>query len=932
MNPGPLVAMLLQSPFFGVSWITVPVPATETNEAKWIWVNKPDQPEATLSDAPVGTARFAVEWDVPGAITAGSLHVAVDNSCLIKVNGRKLGSSESYSKFSRFDLAGFLHTGKNQFEFEATNTKGVPGGNPGGLICFGSVTTSTGETLRVRSDGSWKSPDGETTELGPASSPPWNLSDRSEVPNPLFKRVFQAKNDVKRAIARVIGLGHYDFYVNGKRQGKGICNQPWSEYDRTLYWQEFDVTQALKRGPNAIGAMMANSFYRTETPPANRYYKGDANPDFSDGYPFLLAVEMNLTYEDGSTDRITTDDDWRYGPSPLVYSHIYAGEDFDARLLDKDWCTPQMADGWKPVTIAKTPKAELLPQTWPLLLPAETWKPTKIMRSPKSGAWSYVFPQNASAIVRFKVTGAAGATIKFRPSEVISPQGEVQQLNLWGGEASCSYTLRGGPTESHEWRFWYHGFQFVEMTGGVPAGEPNPQRLPVLESVELVHVRTDNAEVGRFQCSDGLYNRIHGLVDWAMRSNMSYVMSDCPHREKLGWLECAHLLFRSFAYRYDCRQWFHKIARDLRDIQLPDGRFTTVAPDYLMRPDDDFYKFTVEWGAAGVLMPWQAYVWYGDLAFLSESYSSMKRFVDWMDTHAADGLARKGLGDWYDYGHGQPPGPSRFTPTDLTSTAIWAQCAQAVADSAEALGNKTDAAYYRAMHTKIREDFLRHFYDATRHAFTNSGSVQSGSAMALCANLVPEADRDAVLNQIIEELTKRDFQQTAGDVGHLFFIRALAESGRSDILHKVYSRTGIGSYGGILAKGLTTLPETWDAITVGSNSLNHCMLGHIMEWFHGYVLGVRQAPGSIGWRKVILGPEPGALTNCQGAVGTPKGQIVMRWKRGKASFEMKVTIPRGVIAEVVLPVKGRATLDGKPWDSNEVLSGQHTIRVENTRL
>ncbi|RYG68912.1 alpha-L-rhamnosidase, partial [bacterium] len=396
-----------------------------------------------------------------------------------------------------------------------------------------------------------------------------------------------------------------------------------------IYWQEFDVTKSLRKGNNALGVELGNSFYRVATPPPGRHVKGDAMPDFSHGRPYLLALALDVTYADGSTDRIVTDRDWRTGPSPYVLSHVYAGEDYDARVVDPGWAKPDFPSAsWTAPVVTDPPKAELRAMDWPTFRAVQSWTPTKILQ-PKPGVWSYVFPQNAMAILRFRVRGPRGSTVKFRPSEVMTPEGEVQQLNLWGAESSASYTLRGGESESEsrEWRFFYHGFQFVEMTGAVPAGEPNPKGLPVVESLELVHVRTDNPQVGEFKSSSDLFNRTSALVDWAVRSNMAYELTDCPHREKLGWLECAHLLFSTFAYRYDARDWFRKITRDMRDIQLPDGRITTVAPDYLMLPASSPYKFTIEWGAAGVLLPWQAYAWYGDRRFLTENYAMMRGYV-----------------------------------------------------------------------------------------------------------------------------------------------------------------------------------------------------------------------------------------------------------------------------------------------------------------
>ncbi len=921
-------ATLAEGPFAGATWLTVPKTASLAEGASWIWVQRPGDPKPTPTGATAGTVRLSRRWALAERPARATLWFTGDNASHVRINGHEVGRSSDWEKPQRVEVKDALQPGENQIEVDATNGPDVPGrSNPGGFIFAAEATFPSGKSATLVSDAAWDSSDGAVTVVGPYGSAPWNLR-KAPIPAPAFRREFALKGKVKRAVAKVIGLGQFDLYVNGKRQGDGFLNGPWSQYDKTLYWQEFDVTKGLRKGSNALGVELGNSFYRVETPPPGRHAKGDAMPDYSGDAPYLLAAVLDVTYDDGRHERIVTDPHWRYGPSPYTLSHVYAGEDYDARRVDPSWSqSGYKGADWHAPVAARVPKAELLKMDWPEFRAVQSWKPTAIL-NPKSGVWSYVFPQNAMAIVRFRVKGPRGATVKFKPSEVIAPEGEVEQLNLWGAEASGSYTLRGGEAESHEWRFFFHGFRYVEVTGAVPEGEPNPQGLPVLESLEMVHVRTDNPQVGEFHSSSDLFNRTHSLVDWAVRSNMAYYLSDCPHREKLGWLECSHLLFSTVAYRYDAQAWFHKITRDVRDVQLPDGRITTVAPDYLMLPPSSPYKFTIEWGAAGVLLPWQAYRWYGDRRFLTENYASMKRFVDWIDAHAKDGLAPAGLGDWYDYGHGQPPGPSRFTPTQLTGTAMWAMCADALARSADALGNSNDAAVYRSMRARVKASFLRHFYDPAKREFANDGSVQSGHAIALCADLVPEDDRKAVLDAIVADLERRGYQQTPGDVGHLFFIRALAEGGRSDVLHKVYSRTGVGSYGGILAKGLTTLPETWDAITVGSNSLNHCMLGHVMEWFYGWVLGIRQAPGSVGWRSFLIAPEPGEQTSAEGKTGTPQGEIAVRWSRQGETFHIEATVPPGTKATVVLPLTAPTLrLDGSIVEAKAGPFGHAAVEV-----
>jgi alpha-L-rhamnosidase len=446
------------------------------------------------------------------------------------------------------------------------------------------------------------------------------------------------------------------------------------------------------------------------------------------------------------------------------------------------------------------------------------------------------------------------------------------------------------------------GCQYVEATGAVPAGHPNPHGLPVIKQLVLVHTRAANRSVGTFSCSSPVQNAAHGLIDWAIRSNMSYVATDCPHREKNGWQEQNWHMARALSYRYDIRDWFGKISHDLRDTQLPDGHIPTNCPNYLVGvPPHGFWNEAPEWGVAGVFVPWHLYEWYGDRAALAASFESMNRYVDYLATQAQDGIIRSNLGDWYDYGHGQGDGPAQWTPSEVSATAIWAGATATVARAAQVLGRAEDAARYQAAFETIRRDFQRHFYDAASKMVRHNGSCQAGNATALCLGLVPEADRPAVAQAIVDDLERRAWQQTTGEVLHVFLIRALAEAGRGDVLHKVYSREERGSYGFMVRNGLTTLPESWDAKPGTGNSLNHFMLGHLVEWHFAYVAGIRQQPGSVGWRKILIAPDPGPLESAEASFDGPTGTVASRWRRAGGRFELTVEVPAGVEALAVLP-------------------------------
>ena len=726
-----------------------------------------------------------------------------------------------------------------------------------------------------------------------------------KMPCPILRSTFLIKSHPTSGSVRIIGLGHYELYLNGNRVSTSLINQPWSQYDKTLYWQEFDISKLLRQGKNTWGVMLGNSFWHVGV--ANdsmRYVKTDAMPDFSNGFPYLLWLEARIRTSDGREQMVTSNDLWRWTNGPLTFSHIYAGEDYDARSTSNGWLSAGFDDrSWKPVLTVDPPAALLKPYAGPPMEAFDVFQPTRVV-SPVRGEYTYIFPQNCSALLRFTVTGSPGQRIRFKPCEFMDSTGHVKFTYTWGTGKDIwhDYTVGSNKTESHQILFCYVGCQYVGVTGAVPEGSPNPDNLPVIRKLELVHVRTANPIVGAFTCSSDLQNKAHHLIDWSIKSNMSYVATDCPHREKNGWQEENWHMARAISYRYDVQSWYSKIAHDLSDTQLPDGHIPTNCPNYLVGlPPHGFWNEAPEWGISGVLVPWHLYEWYGNKQVLESSFVSMKRYVDYLSSQAKDGIITSNLGDWYDYGHGKGDGPSQWTPNELSATATWALGARTVADAASILGKVSEATLYRALFDQIKLDFQRHFYNPASKTFKNKGSCQAAHSAALCIGLVPTPDCEAVLQAIVDDLEKRNWQQTVGEVLQVYLIRALGEGGRNDVLHRVYSRENRGSYGYMVKQGFTSLPESWDARPGTGNSMNHFMLGHLMEWHFAYVAGIRQQPGSVGWKKILIAPTPGPLESASASFKSPAGKIKVTWKQAKGAFTMNVTIPKGVETTAILP-------------------------------
>ena len=719
---------------------------------------------------------------------------------------------------------------------------------------------------------------------------------------PLFRKTFSLPARPAAATLRIVGLGHYELRVNGKIAGTTVINQPWSQYNKSIYVQEFDIAPMLREGDNSIGVSLGNSFWRVAkvADPA-RFSKTDAEPDFSAGEPFLLWVDCHFTTAAGET-RIVSDDSWRWTDGPITFSHIYAGEDYDARLEQPGWDAPGFNDSsWLSPRTASAPNAALVPFTSPGLKTFETFAPTEI-REPRPGVYTVVFPQNCSSLLRFTVEGRTGDTVRFKPCEYMDDTGAVRFTYTWGTKKDIwhDYTLKGGGPESHQIVFCYVGAQFVEVTGAVPAGKPNPNHLPVLKSLELVHTRADCPTVGLFTSSSDLQNRAHAIIDWAIRSNFSHVATDCPHREKNGWQEQNWHMARSLSYMYDTDQYMTKLLHDVRDTQLDDGHIPTNCPNYLVGiPPHGYWNEAPEWGVSGVLVPWHLYEWYGDKRILANSFDSMKRYVAYLSSTAEDGIITSNLGDWYDYGHGKGDGNSQWTPAEVSATLVWALAADTVAKAALVLNMPQEADAHRALFNQVRADFQRRFYDSATATVKNNGSCQAGTAAALCIGLIPDADRPRAIEAIVRDLEQREYQQTPGEVLHVFLIRALADAGRNDILHKVYARDAQGSYGYMVKTGLTTLPESWSGQRGTGNSLNHFMLGHLVEWHFEYFAENRHQPGSARWKYFVIPADPGPIESVDATFKSPAGDISVSTRRDGTTYTLTATIPPGVEGTIV---------------------------------
>ena len=378
----------------------------------------------------------------------------------------------------------------------------------------------------------------------------------------LLRRSFDVKPRLTRALVFVCGLGQYEMTVNGRKVGRDVLSPGWTKYDKTCLYDTYDATALLKPGANDVGLFLGNGMYNVHP---GRFTKitGSFGPQ-------KAICLLRLQYADGTTQNVVSDGRWQAHPGPITFSSIYGGEDYDARLWPdgSGWAAPTVTTGpggtLKGLSAAGPPV-----RSFGVLTPVhtQTLNPTTTV---------YDLGQNASLMLRLRVRGAAGSSVKITPSELVGDNGDINDT-MCGGDSYWLYTLNGQGEETYLSRFYYRGGRYLKVEVKPAPGET---ALPIVEAVAGDVIRADAPSVGQFACSNERFNKVFSLIRWAQMNNMVSIMTDCPTREKLGWLEEDHLNGPALRYNFDMSTMMTKMVGDMTDSQRPNGLVPSTCPDF----------------------------------------------------------------------------------------------------------------------------------------------------------------------------------------------------------------------------------------------------------------------------------------------------------------------------------------------------------------
>lgn len=697
---------------------------------------------------------------------------------------------------------------------------------------------------------------------------------RSPVPEamPIFAKDFSLPSGVRSARLYVAGEGVYETGLNGRDAGDAVLEPGNTDVTDQVPYATYDVTKLLRAGDNALSVRLGNGTANVIST-ADRYRKFSGTQTD----PELIA-QLEVTLADGTVRRVVSGTDWQTALGGTTFSHWYGGEDFDARREPPGWdrAGAERQDWRQPIAVP-SPGGALTGRLQEPVRVKDTLQGAQV----GSGDGYQVFDlgRNIAGWPELTIKAPAGTTVRMYGAESLKDGRPYQLTSNVGAPIYDQYTTRTDGTETWHPHFSYHALRYVEVRG-LPAG--------ATVSVRGLALHADNVSAGSFSSSNDLIDGIHTIIRRAIENNMQSILTDCPSREKLGWLEQDQLVFGGLAANYDMEAQLRKVVRDMAEAQTDTGLIPSTVPDYTVLAGA--YRDDPNWGGAFVVVPWDLYLTYGDTDTMRTYYQAMKKYASYLEARAVDGLTDYSLGDWIT--------PDKTFPKFVSGTYGYWRVLDTMSKIAGTLGMTDDAAAYRAKADASAKALADKYYDAGTGTFAGGG--QGAEAIALDMDAVPADQRRRLRDHLVASIESAGWHLQLGEISLPSVFRVLPD----DVIYKIATQTTSPSYGYQVIHGATTLGESWDG---GSGqSQDHFMLGAIDSWFTGRLAGIQQVPGSIGYRKLLIDPAVvGDLTHAEGRYQTPYGEVRTSWTKASDGIRLTVDVPPGSTAEVHVPGSGQ---------------------------
>ncbi len=691
---------------------------------------------------------------------------------------------------------------------------------------------------------------------------------------------FSVTGPVRRATVYATALGVYTLYCNGAPVGDALLRPGWTDYKKLLYVQRYDVTQALRSGENRIGAMLGDGWFAGQLSNIGRENYG------SDLLQLLLKLE--ICYEDGSVRTVCSGPAFRACEAPVRYADFYMGTCCDGRLPGPEAIfTPGRIQG-QPVLLTDGTAAELAEDLSEPVRVVGRFQPLSAVRQP-DGTVVYDFGQNIAGVCAMRISGTDGGTVTVRHGEMLCADGSIYTENLRTAASVDVYICRSGE-QCHTPPFTFHGFRYVQLAC---------EGAEVL-SIEALALSSDLRQVGSFSCDNELVSKLYSNICWGRLGNFIDLPTDCPQRnERMGWCGDTQVFCKTAMYQADCRRFFQKYMRNLRDTIDPQGAPYDLAP-YVW----GLSYGTAAWADAVVVIPYQMYLFYGDKEIIRENLAAMEGWVAYQK-NTSNALIRPafGYGDWLSVHQDD-------TPKDLIGTAYFAYTAGLLSYLCGQVGLADRQRYYRQLKLQVCEAFCGRFMDADGRL---EGDTQTDYLLALAFELVPPQQRSVMQSHLLRTISRDGDHLSCGFVGVSLLLPVLSECGCDELAYKLLLNDTYPSWGYSIRNGATTIWERWNSYTVDGgfgdtsmNSFNHYSLGSVGQWMYEHMCGIRLTQDNPGFSEAVIAPHIDPLCRIRSAsarLETVRGTVAVRWHIADGRVTLEIEKPQDLPGKLIFAGK-----------------------------
>ena len=706
-----------------------------------------------------------------------------------------------------------------------------------------------------------------------------------------FRKAFACGGEVARARLYITACGLYSAELNGTRVSMPLA-PGITDYRKRVQYQTYDVTALLKE-QNTITVELADGWYRGSVGAwgiRNQY-----------GSETKFLAQLEIIYADGGKETLITDETWQWSnDGPIRFADNKDGEVFDARMA------PSFSGRAKLTSHAVAPTAS---NNVPVA-EKETFRGA--LSVTPGGKKLIDFGQNIAGYVAFSVQAKAGQKITLRFGEMLK-DGELYQKNIqlsMGKKTTplqkIEYVCKEG-LNVYKTKFAIFGFQYAEIETDVDI---------TAADVTAISVCSDLERTGFFESSHPLLNKFVDATVWSAKNNHLDIPTDCPTRERHGWLGDAQIFVETASYLFNYLPFARKFENDICDAQHKNGCFTQIAPtggvDFYMNPMDG----SAGWSDAGVFIPYRLYRKYGDKALLAEHYDRMRHYADfkiktlgkWYPTAVPTGIGPRyarwisnygqSYGEWAEPADVNAFGVSDFVaPHPEETTAYIAVLMDIMAEIAGILAQPEEKARYLSYAEKVRLGYRK--LTQTKK-FSLDTDRQAKLVRPLYFGLLDETQTAYAKKRLLTALEHYGWRLGTGFLSTPLILYVLADMD-IEYAYRLLENEALPGWLSMPKAGANTVWEAWEGPNStggGIGSLNHYSKGAVVEWLFGEMCGVRVD----GENRFVIAPKPGgSFTFAKAEYRSVYGTVKSGWTKTETGYRYEIEIPANCTARILLP-------------------------------